>query len=104
MSAASDRAPPPEIGRVLEKLPAIGAAGAAGAAVTLLEGGITNRNYLVEAAGQRLVVRIGGDNSHLLGIDRKNEHACSAIAARLGVGAEVVGFFEEECALVTRFI
>jgi thiamine kinase-like enzyme len=98
MSAASAD---PQVARILEKVPGLDAKGAA---VTLLEGGITNCNYLVETQGQRLVVRIGGDQCHLLGIDRKNEHACSSIAARLGVGAEVLGFFEEERALVTRFI
>jgi thiamine kinase-like enzyme len=90
-----------EIERILEKLPGLDAKGAG---VSLLVGGITNRNYLVEVPGQRVVVRIGGDQCHLLGIDRKNEHACSSIAARLGVGAEVLGFFEEERAMVTRFI
>jgi thiamine kinase-like enzyme len=101
MSAASEQSMHPEIDRILEKIPGLGAKGAA---ATLLEGGITNRNFLVEVAGQQLVVRIGGDQSHLLGIDRKNEHLCTSIAARLGVGAEVVGYFAEERALVTRFI
>ncbi|MEO8973989.1 MAG: phosphotransferase, partial [Ktedonobacteraceae bacterium] len=40
----------------------------------------------------------------LLGIDRGREHTCTAIAAQLGVGAEVIHFLANEDALVTRFI
>lgn len=91
----------PAIERILPRV--LGPA-AAGAVVTPLPGGITNRNYRIQAGGEDLVLRIGGEGTHLLGIDRAREHAASAIAARLGVGAEVLAFFEEERALVTRFV
>src|ERR1017187_565998 len=45
-----------------------------------LEGGITNRNFLVEPGP--LVLRLGGDNSELLGIDRDMEHTVTAWAAQ----------------------
>lgn len=72
--------------------------------VTPLTGGITNQNYRVDVAGESFVLRIGGTGTHLLGIDRGREHACTAIAAQLGVGAEVVRFLAADDALVTRFI
>ncbi len=74
------------------------------AIISPLEGGITNQNYRVEIYGETFVLRIGGKGTHLLGIDRRYESICTAIAAQVGVGAEVVHFLAEEEALVTRFI
>ena len=69
-----------------------------------LSGGITNRNYKVEVGGAAYVVRMGGQNTSLLGIDRVTEHAASLRAAEIGVGPEVEAFSESEGWLVTRFI
>jgi thiamine kinase-like enzyme len=69
-----------------------------------LGGGITNRNFKVGAGGQEFVLRIGGTDTELLGIDRAAEHAASRIAAELGLGPEVVAFVEPEGYLVTRFV
>jgi aminoglycoside phosphotransferase (APT) family kinase protein len=69
-----------------------------------LGGGITNRNFKVGAGGQEFVLRIGGTDTGLLGIDRAAEHAASRIAAELGLGPEVVAFLEPEGYLVTRFV
>ena len=72
--------------------------------VTPLVGGITNQNYRVDAGGESFVLRIGGKGTHLLGIDRECESICTAIAAQVRVGAEVVHFLASEDVLVTRFI
>ncbi len=72
--------------------------------VTPLTGGITNQNYRVDIAGETFVLRIGGKGTRLLGIDRGREHTCTAIAAQMGVGAEVIHFLVSEDVLVTRFI
>jgi thiamine kinase-like enzyme len=69
-----------------------------------LGGGITNRNFKVEVGGEAFVLRIGGKDTELLGIDRHAEHAASRIAADLGLAPEVVGFVEPEGYLVTRFV
>ena len=69
-----------------------------------LGGGITNRNFKVEADGRRFVLRIGGRDTELLGIDRSAEHAASRIAADLGLGPEVVAFIEPEGYLVTKYV
>ena len=77
-----------------------------GRRVTLepLGGGITNRNFKVDLDGETLVLRIGGKDTELLGIDRSVEHGASLAAAAAGIGPEVVGFVEPEGYLVTRYI
>jgi thiamine kinase-like enzyme len=71
-----------------------------------LTGGITNRNFLVEPAGRRdrYVIRLAGNDTHLLGISREVEHAATVAAAGVGVGPEVTAFIRPEGYLVTRFI
>jgi thiamine kinase-like enzyme len=69
-----------------------------------LGGGITNRNFKIAVGGEAFVLRIGGKDTELLGIDRHAEHAASRIAADLGLAPEVVGFVEPEGYLVTRFV
>ncbi|HEX7736982.1 MAG TPA: choline kinase family protein [Ktedonobacteraceae bacterium] len=75
-------------------------------AVTPLTGGITNQNYRVDIGSESFVLRVGGKGTHLLGIERERERACTAIAAELGIGAEVIYFHVSEAKqlLVTRFI
>ncbi len=69
-----------------------------------LAGGITNRNFLLELKGERFVLKLDGGKTAALGIDRRREHRCASIAARLGVGPEVYRFLPGERSLVTRFI
>ena len=69
-----------------------------------LGGGITNRNFKVTVGDESFVLRIGGKDTELLGIDRRAEHAASRIAAELGLAPEVVGFVGPEGYLVTRFV
>ena len=75
-----------------------------GASYAPLEGGITNHNFKVEVSGQAFVLRMGGAQTGLLGIDRRAEYQAGLRAAEVGVGPEVAGFFEDEGWLVTRFI
>ena len=71
-----------------------------------LSGGITNRNFLVVVDGMpdRYVVRMAGNDTHLLGISREVEHAATVAAAGVGVGPEVTAFLRAQGFLVTRFI
>src|SRR5690349_24298126 len=71
-----------------------------------LSGGITNRNFLVTGApdGSKYVIRLAGNDTHLLGISREVEHAATVAAAGVGVGPEVTAFIRPEGYLVTRFI
>ena len=92
-----------ELVRAMQRVPEL-----AGADLTLtaLSGGITNRNFLVEIAGRpdRYVIRLAGNDTHLLGISREVEHAATVAAAGVGVGPEVTAFIRPEGYLVTRFI
>jgi thiamine kinase-like enzyme len=74
--------------------------------LTALSGGITNRNFLVTVASRRdrYVIRLAGNDTHLLGISREVEHAATVAAAGVGVGPEVTAFIRPEGYLVTRFI
>jgi thiamine kinase-like enzyme len=89
--------------RAMQKVPEL-----AGRQLTLtaLSGGITNRNFLVALAGERdrYVIRLAGNDTHLLGISREVEHAATVAAAGVGVGPEVTAFIRPEGYLVTRFI
>ena len=66
-----------------------------------LRGGLTNTNFVVEDAGRKYVVRIGGD-IEVHGIVRKNELAASRAAHAAGVAPEVV--HAEPGVLVLAFI
>jgi thiamine kinase-like enzyme len=74
--------------------------------LTALSGGITNRNFLIAADGvqDRYVLRLAGNDTHLLGISREVEHAATVAAAGVGVGPEVAAFIRPEGYLVTKFI
>jgi thiamine kinase-like enzyme len=69
-----------------------------------LEGGITNRNLLVDVDGERFVLRLAGTDTELLGIDRSVERVAAERAASLGIAPEVAAFLEPEQYLVTRFV
>src|SRR5947209_18466433 len=69
-----------------------------------LGGGLTNKNYLVDADGDAYVVRVAGADTGLLGIDRDQEVACAQAAAAAGVAPEVVAYLRDAATIVTRFV
>jgi thiamine kinase-like enzyme len=83
-----------------------------GIRLTPLTGGITNRNFRIDVtprpggdgASGAYVVRLAGNDTHLLGISREVEHAATVAAAGVGVGPQVIAFLRPEGYLVTRFI
>jgi thiamine kinase-like enzyme len=72
--------------------------------VEAIETGITNRNYRVHAPDGTFVVRIPGERTELLGIDRAGEAEAAARAAAIGVGPPVRGELPGQGTLVTEFI
>ncbi len=70
----------------------------------VLGGGITNHNVKVTRPDGVFVLRVAGQNTELLGIDRRTELEATRAAAAVGVGPEVVDFVEPEGWLVTRFV
>jgi thiamine kinase-like enzyme len=69
-----------------------------------LEGGITNRNYLVTLGGKAYVVRLPGKKTELLGIDRVGERQANESAAELGLAPPVAAMLTDPPCLVTEFI
>jgi thiamine kinase-like enzyme len=72
--------------------------------VSELSGGLTNRNYLVEAAGRKYVVRIPGHATELLAVDRQNERRNAEAAAETGVAPRVLEYLEDLNVMVLEFV
>jgi thiamine kinase-like enzyme len=69
-----------------------------------LGGGLTNRNYLVDADSEAYVVRVAGADTDLLGIDRAREVACARAAADAGVAPPIVAYLPQRTTIITRFV
>jgi thiamine kinase-like enzyme len=72
--------------------------------VSQLSGGLTNENYLVEAGGRKYVMRIPGQSTELLSIDRANEVYNTKAAATTGIGPRVLEHVGGLDVLVLEFI
>ena len=72
--------------------------------VSQLSGGLTNENYLVEVAGQKYVMRMPGQSTELLAIDRGNEVYNTKSAATTGIGPMVLEHVPALDVLVLEFI
>jgi thiamine kinase-like enzyme len=66
--------------------------------------GLTNANYQVSVGGERFVLRVSGQNTERLGINRHHEVAALRAAAEAGIGPQVIAFLLPEGHLVTRWI
>src|SRR5216684_8656056 len=73
-------------------------------AVSQLSGGLTNENYLVEADSERYVMRIPGESTELLAIDRENEVYNTKAAATTGIGPRVLEHVPGLDVVVLEFI
>lgn len=90
--------------RLEAALAAIPAWAGASIVATPIDAGITNHNYRVSVDDELFFVRMAGDDTEHLGIDRRNECAAAEAAASLGIGAPVVEFLPEHGCLVTEFL
>jgi thiamine kinase-like enzyme len=72
--------------------------------VSALSGGLTNTNHLVDAEGDRYVVRIPGASTELLAVDRKNERHNAAAASTTGVSPRILEVLEDLDVMVIEFI
>ena len=73
-------------------------------AIHPLVGGLTNSNYRVQVDDTSYVVRIPGQSTELLAVDRTNEHHNTRAAAAAGVGAGVVHYLADCTVMVLAFI
>lgn len=72
--------------------------------ITELTGGITNKNYKITLDGESFVLRMGGNETKHLGIDRAVEYECSRLASQIGVAPDPVAFIAPEGFILARFI
>jgi thiamine kinase-like enzyme len=72
--------------------------------ISPLSGGLTNENFLVMAGGARYVMRIPGQSTELLSIDRANEVFNTKAAATTGIGPKVLEHVPGDDVMVLEFI
>ena len=72
--------------------------------ISILSGGLTNENYLVECDGRRYVMRLPGQSTELLAIDRANEVFNTKAAATTGIGPQVLEHVAGADVMVLEFI
>jgi thiamine kinase-like enzyme len=77
-----------------------------GCAVSIqeLSGGLTNKNYKVLVDGIPFFVRVPGESTELLAIDRRNEYFNSKAAAETGVGPKVLYYLTDYQTMVLEFL
>lgn len=69
-----------------------------------LSGGLTNSNFKVEVNGVPFFIRVPGESTELLAIDRRNEYYNSKAAAETGVGPRVHYYIPEYKVMVLEFL
>ena len=69
-----------------------------------LSGGLTNTNYKVEVDGTPFFVRVPGESTDLLAIDRNNEYQNSKAAAAANVAPKVLFHLPEYSVMVLEFL
>jgi thiamine kinase-like enzyme len=69
-----------------------------------LSGGLTNTNFKVEVDGTFYFVRVPGEGTELLAIDRNNEYYNTHAASQAGVAPKVLFHIPEYSVMVIEFI
>jgi thiamine kinase-like enzyme len=72
--------------------------------IQALSGGLTNANFKVLVDGVPFFVRVPGESTDLLAIDRKNEYHNTRAAAEAGVGPKVLYHLPEYNVMVLEFL
>ncbi|MFC3801524.1 guanitoxin biosynthesis pre-guanitoxin N-oxide kinase GntI [Cohnella sp. GCM10012308] len=68
------------------------------------ESGLTNRNYVISNGREKVVIRMNGERSEALGINRQAELAALEAISDLGITPELLYFDVEQGYMITRFI
>jgi thiamine kinase-like enzyme len=69
-----------------------------------MSGGLTNKNYKVLVEGRPFFVRVPGESTELLAVDRSNEYFNTRAAAETGVGPQVYYYLPEFQVMVLEYI
>jgi thiamine kinase-like enzyme len=100
--AVHEEISPPELTQAIARLSAL--FGPRQGGIVPLEGGVSNRNLLVNFGGTDYVVRLPGKDTELLGIDREAERLATRRAADLGMAPKVAAMLDEPPCLVTCYV
>ncbi|MFH2038457.1 MAG: choline/ethanolamine kinase family protein [Chloroflexota bacterium] len=91
----------PLVNKILSK---IGAWQGKSLIIEPISGGLTNSNYKVTVEGIPYFVRVPGESTNLLAIDRKNEYYNSKAASQSGIGPKVIYHLPEFDVMVLEFL
>lgn len=69
-----------------------------------IHGGITNRNFVVTTPHGEFVVRLPGERTELLGIDRSHEAEAARRAAEIGIAPAVIGELPGIGTLIVEYV
>ena len=69
-----------------------------------LSGGLTNSNYRVDVDATPYFVRVPGESTELLAIDRDNEYHNTKAASDAGVAPRVLYYLPDDCVMVLEFL
>ena len=69
-----------------------------------VSGGLTNSNYRVDVDGQPYFVRVPGESTELLAVNRENEYHNTKAAAQAGVAPNVLYYLPDSCVMVLEFL
>jgi thiamine kinase-like enzyme len=69
-----------------------------------LSGGLTNANFKVTVDGDPFFVRVPGEGTALLAVDRQNEYHNAQAAAESGVGPRIIHYLPEQHVMVLEFL
>jgi thiamine kinase-like enzyme len=72
--------------------------------ITPLSGGLTNSNYKIEVDGKPYFVRVPGESTELLAIDRDNEYHNTRAASEAGVAPKIFHYLPEYNVMVIEFL
>jgi thiamine kinase-like enzyme len=72
--------------------------------ISLLGGGLTNKNYLIDTETGSYVMRVSDGKPHILGINREHERINTHLAHEAGVGPAVIDSLVKEGILLIRWI
>src|SRR6185503_16870715 len=72
--------------------------------IASLSGGLTNSNFKVEVDGILYFVRVPGESTELLAVNRENEYHNSKAAFEAGVGPKVLYHLPEYSVMVLEFL
>jgi thiamine kinase-like enzyme len=69
-----------------------------------VSGGLTNTNYKVVVEGRPFFVRVPGEGTELLAVDRRNEYFNTKAAAEAGAGPQVLYYLPEFQVMVLEYL